>query len=139
MAGFAALANKLQTGSVTLRGETIPLRALSVAETDRIAELIPRPIPPMGPDLSKGGLAPPIPNEDDPAYQILLREWIRKMQLSEIAVASDEVKLEPLGDLAAAIKRLADLLNPDEMMDCTRALRNIAGGTQPVEAAIKNS
>lgn len=82
-----AFAESLSKGSVTVRGQPLPIRALKDSETGRLLSLFPRPIAPLGPDLTRGSLAPPVPNENDPAHRVACEVWYELYRRVQIAIA----------------------------------------------------
>ncbi|MBX3380858.1 MAG: hypothetical protein KF805_12260 [Phycisphaeraceae bacterium] len=84
------LLGRLRSKRVNLSGELeLNLRVLSSMELDQIADLFPRPAPPLGQNPTAGSLAPPIPREDDVGYQRRLRRWYIDLRAAEVCVAID--------------------------------------------------
>lgn len=64
------LAEAMETRTLTVRGVSLTVRALSAVESHRVAELAgPPPRPPTRPDPNRGSRAPHVPDHDDPGYQ----------------------------------------------------------------------
>ncbi|MBS0186687.1 MAG: hypothetical protein JSS51_01375 [Planctomycetes bacterium] len=84
------LVGRLKSKKVTLpSGIEINLRTLSSLEIDAIADLYPRPAPPLGKNPLAGTEAPPVPREDDVGYQKRLRRWYVDVRAAELAAAMD--------------------------------------------------
>jgi hypothetical protein len=95
LASLAALG----AGSVRIRGLDITVRPPAQATLDVVYALFPRPIPPLGPDPSRGSLAPHIPQETAPEHVAAVRAWNQLTDRIEIALALD-VEVDGLGRFA---------------------------------------
>lgn len=84
---LSEFAQSLSTGTLTVRGLTLKIRALKDSESAKLMALFPRPAPPLAPDPNRGSLAPHIPNENDPAYLVKATEWYDLMRRLQIVVS----------------------------------------------------
>lgn len=84
------IVTKIQTRELSLsEGRTLSVRALLASEQDDIADVFPRPSPPLGKNPLAGSEAPPIPRDDDAVYQKNLRRWYLNLRAAEAVVAID--------------------------------------------------
>lgn len=85
-----------ETGTILVGKRSCTARALSGADSTRLRCAIARPTPPLGPDPSKGSLAPWVPNELDPEYNARVEAWWTLFRCATVAAAID-LDVSPLG------------------------------------------
>lgn len=127
MSILSALANKLDSTTIVLRGQTLTLRALTDAQSEAVVRLFPPPTPARTrPDPSGGSLAPEIPDTTDPEYRAATNEWNRLVMRLEICLAMGEVRVEDGAEkMAAAARMLSNVLTEREVARVFIALRDI--------------
>ena len=84
------LAAELESSTFTLRGNEIPIRALSAAEWRQIKSIFApdRPRPPLVRDPQRGGKAPQIADPDDPVYREAFDGWLEDLQILGIVAGA---------------------------------------------------
>lgn len=98
----------LTTGTVTVRGQEIAIRAVSAKEADLLNRLFPRPVPTtLCRPKDMGSLAPDVPDENEPGFRPKLASWFARLQCLVVVLGAD-VRLQDEDAGAAAIKDLKD-------------------------------
>ena len=124
MQSMAEFVSSIETEPISVRGRQMMVRALSARETSRLSRLFPRPMAPLGPDPTKGSLAPPVPNENDPAHRSAFEEWFWQRKLMEVLLCADFVRLpvpgEDAGDRAMLARAVAELENTFTQVELQR-------------------
>lgn len=75
MSSLLQIVDSIATARVRICSREFDAHVLSGLETDLISRLYPRPDPPMKPDGSRGSLAPPVADPDDPEYVAQSEGW----------------------------------------------------------------
>lgn len=104
MLSITALAQSIGSESIVIRGEPVKVKALSVAERDRIMALFPEPEPPLMKDPAKGSAAPRQPDRENPAYRAELYAW-RTRQMAMVAVVATGISHLPPASPAMVYSR----------------------------------
>lgn len=89
MLSLERIGKRENTATVVLRGETVTVRGLTARDHARIDQALPPPTPPVGPDPSKGDLAPHVERRDDPAYRSAVMRRVAQRMLAQFAAAVD--------------------------------------------------
>jgi hypothetical protein len=129
MLTLADIVGEAETVKHTIRGKEVTLRALTAAETSRLRATWPEPVPPPGPDPSKGSKAPWVPDRFNPAYVRERDGWLGKVIVIELAFAlgyQTQGGLVPTGDKLrewgeAAYKELTEALTDAELTGAIKA------------------
>ena len=87
MPTLAAIGAAISTTTVVIRGVTLNVTRLSIAQQDAIDRAIPLPVAPIGPDRTKGSEAPPVPDYESPAYRAASRTRMTKLGIAEACAA----------------------------------------------------
>lgn len=138
-----------RSGSVVVRGVEVAVLPASQALMDALYALFPRPMPPLRQNPAKGSLAPPEPDELDPAYREEVLRWARRTDYIEVAAALD-VEVEINGAAVtcrsdpASLKAWAERAGPmvaesftrEELRRVYDEVRRVADGFEG--AAVKN-
>lgn len=131
-------------GKVTIRGRTVPLRAVSAMESARVREAFPRPMAPMTSFTRKGSVATPLPypmpDDADEAYRRKHLEWLALCSAGDVAIGLDWVTKDGKPALEApveAVQELRRLFSDNEIGAWAQKQDTLTAGAE--EAALKNS
>lgn len=72
---------------VEIRGAKYTMRMVTAAEALFVRRCLPDPQPPMGPDPTKGSLAPQVPNHQDSAYRRDVIENLASRRAAMVAIS----------------------------------------------------
>lgn len=98
----------LTTGTVTVRGQEITIRAISAKDADLLNRLYPRPVPTtLCRPKDMGSLAPDVPDENEPGFRPKVASWFAQLQ-SLVVVLGADIRLREDDPGVAVIKDLKD-------------------------------
>lgn len=88
MISIEDLAESLGTFDIEIAGKTVKAKRLSAYDRRQARAHAPVPVPPLTKkDPTKGSLAPPLPDENDPGFRADFLKWSYRVQAIEIAIA----------------------------------------------------
>jgi len=119
--------------TITLRGVEREIRFVTAADHACIEAAFPWPDPPLGPDKTKGSLAPPVPNYEDEGYmagckliefkRLAAHAAIGLRYQTKAGLGWDSVKPEERTTyLTAAVEELSNSLAGYELQNIRREL-----------------
>lgn len=88
MLSLKTIGSRANTTTITLRGEAVEVRGLTVAERDRLRVLFLKPVPPVGRNPEKGDMAPEEPLYNSPEYRAKCEKRTALMLAVEFAIAT---------------------------------------------------
>lgn len=136
------LAGSLQTGTVSVRGKPVEIRALSDAETTRLRKLFPPPAAPLVKDPGAGSLAAKVEDLQNPGYKTAMVEWLDRQTRLEVVCAggwdggaigvNDDASA--LSGLEQAMVKLSRLLTNAEIERIWHQMRTLFDENAPKRA-----
>jgi hypothetical protein len=88
MLSLKTIGTRENTATVTLRGNAVEVRGLTIADHRRIDAALLAPMPPVGKNPEKGDLAAPEPLYNDPGYRAKVAEHVAMLMAAEFIVST---------------------------------------------------